>query len=74
LAVNVAWWNEHFAAQAESLGLTEAEAESVFLHGAMDDVDARFTALVAKIAESAPERASRIQRLLELKVAEALKK
>ena len=64
MAVNVKWWSEYFAAQAESLGLTEAEAESV---------DARFIALLAKIASADPDRASRIQRLMELKVAEVLK-
>jgi len=73
LAVNVKWWNEYFLAQAESLGLTEAEAESVFLHGPMEAVDARFIALLAKIASADPDRASRIQRLMELKVAEVLK-
>lgn len=73
MAVNVKWWNEHFAAQAESLGLTEPEAERVFLRPPIGDVDARFTTLLSEIAETDPARSARIRRLMELKMTEMLR-
>ena len=73
MAVNVASWNEQFAALAESIGLTEAEAEAVFVRGPYGEIDARFKALLAKIADSDPERHARIRRLLELKMEEVSK-
>ena len=73
MAVNATWWNEHFAAQVASLGLTEAEAERVILRAPISDVDARFTSLLAEIAESDPERHARIRRLMDLKMEELLK-
>jgi len=73
LAVNVGWWNEHFAAQAASLGLTEAEAERVILRSPISDVGARFKSLLAEIAESDPERHARIRRLVDLKMEELQK-
>jgi hypothetical protein len=73
LSVNVESWNEQFAAQASSLGLTEAEAERVILRGPISDVGARFKALLAEIAETNPERHARIRRLLDLKLEELRK-
>lgn len=70
MPVNVRWWNEYFAAQAESLGLTDTEAERVFLRTPMGDVDARFTALLAEITQTDPARSARIRSLVELKMAE----
>ena len=68
MPVNVEWWNEHFAAQVASLGLTEAEGERVILRSPISDVGARFRSLLAEIAESDPERNARIRRLMELKM------
>jgi hypothetical protein len=73
LSVNVAWWNERFAAQAASVGLTEAEAERVFLGAPISDVGARFMSLLAEIAESDVDRHSRIRRLMYLKMEELQK-
>jgi hypothetical protein len=73
LAVNVEWWNEQFATQVASIGLTEAEAERVILRSPISDVGARFKSLLAEVAETNPERHTRIRRLMHLKMEELQK-
>jgi hypothetical protein len=67
LPVNVRSWNERFAEQVASIGLTEAEAERVLLRAPITDVDTRLRSLLAEIAESDPERHARIAQLIRLK-------
>ena len=46
MAVNVDWWNKHFADQRRSLGLTDEEAEKVFLRAPINQGGTRLAQLL----------------------------
>ena len=68
MAVNVAWWNNHFSDQRQSIGLTEEEAEKVFLRAPIKDIGTRLSQLLADVAKSDPQRHSEILRLIKSKI------
>jgi hypothetical protein len=70
MAVNADWWNEHFAAQARSIGLTEAEAERVLLRSPVGGTCARFEDLLVEISNNDPHRYREIGRLIDIKIRE----
>ena len=70
MTVNTAWWNENFASNAQSLGLTETEAERVFLRSPIGDVGVRLKGLLAEIAKGNAPRAEEIRRLIQVKMKE----
>ena len=72
MPVNVKWWNEHFATQARSIGLTEPEAERMLLRAPIGDMCARFEELMAEIAKQDPKRHAEIRRLVDIKMKESL--
>jgi hypothetical protein len=70
MTVNVQWWNEHFATQARSIGLSEDEAESVLLRAPIHETGVRFEALLARIAETDPARHEQIRQAMQTKISE----
>jgi hypothetical protein len=70
VTVNTIGWNELFASNAQSLGLTENEAERVLLRSPIGDVGVRFKGLLAEIAQQNPARAEEIRRLIQVKMKE----
>jgi hypothetical protein len=70
MAVNAKWWDEYFATQARSIGLSEDEAERVLLRSPIREACARFETLMAEIAASDPARHREIRQLVELKMKE----
>jgi hypothetical protein len=73
MPVNVQWWNEYFATQARSIGLSEDEAERVLLRSPIQEVCARFEKLMAEIATDDPDRHREIRQLVDIKLKEVEK-